>query len=238
MTPTPTELFTPSRQLLRVVAADWNSCAGTLQCFERCAMSGGWRSVFAPIVVSLGRHGLGWGRGLQPPTESIQPSKQEGDGRAPAGVFAITGLFGRSEAGGESLNQASLPYVQVHAGLKAVDDPASVYYNQIVDQLAVVPDWSSCEDMLREDAQYDLGAVVAHNVDPVVPGAGSCIFMHVWASPGAATAGCTAMALDDLTRVVAWLEAAALPLLVQLPRVAYERHAPNWGLPLLASPPR
>ena len=33
--------------------------------------------------------------------------------------------------------------------------------------------------MLRADGRYAIGAVVAHNADPpLLPGAGSCIFLH------------------------------------------------------------
>jgi L,D-peptidoglycan transpeptidase YkuD (ErfK/YbiS/YcfS/YnhG family) len=56
--------------------------------------------------------------------------------------------------------------------------------------------------MWRKDGVYDLVVVLGYNDDPVVPGAGSAIFMHV-ARPGyAATEGCVALALEDLLHVV------------------------------------
>ncbi|HXE39728.1 MAG TPA: hypothetical protein VN639_14770, partial [Azonexus sp.] len=110
------------------------------------------------------------------------------------------------------------------------------YYNRIVDQSRIAQsDWHSCEDMRRGDGRYAVGAVVAHNAGQPVPGAGSCIFLHVWAGVGVPTAGCTAMALADMTAIAGWLDAAAAPVLVQLPRAEYERWREVWGLPAFSA---
>jgi L,D-peptidoglycan transpeptidase YkuD (ErfK/YbiS/YcfS/YnhG family) len=228
--PQPTPAVAASRQLLLVLARGWDSAAGRLQRFERASLDDRWQRVGAAMAVSLGRSGLAWGRGRQPPVEG-GPQKGEGDGRAPAGVFALTALFGYAAPDSPLAWAARLPYLAATADLKAIDDPASAHYNRIVDQSAVTPDWASCEDMLRSDGRYALGAVVAHNAEPVVPGAGSCIFLHVWEAPGVPTAGCTAMALVDMTALAGWLAAAAEPVLVQLPQAEYERWAAGWGLP-------
>lgn len=218
-----------SRQMLRVIAPGWDSAAAVLQRFERPVVSGDWQACGPAIPVSLGRSGLAWGRGLHRAVGGAE--KGEGDGRAPAGIFALTALFGYAAPDSTLARAARLPYLVATADLKAIDDPASAHYNRIVDQSAVKPDWASCEDMLRSDGRYALGAVVAHNAEPVVPGAGSCIFLHVWEGPGAPTAGCTAMALADMTALAGWLAAAAEPVLVQLPQAEYERWAADWGLP-------
>lgn len=222
-----------SRQMLRVIAPSWNSTAAILQRFERPDVNGNWQACGPAIPVSLGRSGLAWGRGLHPPVGGAE--KREGDGRAPAGIFAITELFGVAAPDSAFVRAARLPYRQATPDLKAIDDPASVHYNRIVDQAAVTPDWSSCEDMLRSDQRYAAGALVAHNAGPIWPGAGSCIFLHVWAAPGVPTAGCTAMALDSMTEIAAWLDGAADPVLVQLPQAEYERRRQPWGLPPFAA---
>ncbi len=186
--------------------------------------------------MSLGRSGLAWGRGLHPPVGGAGREKREGDGRAPAGIFAITALFGYAAADSPFARVARLPYLCATPDLKAIDDPASAHYNRIVDQSAVAhPDWVSCEDMRRCDQRYAIGAVVAHNSDQPVPGAGSCIFLHVWADEGGATAGCTAMPLTDMTEIAGWLDGAAAPLLVQLPWTEYERLREAWGLPVFSA---
>ena len=50
---------------------------------------------------------------------------------------------------------------------------------------------------------YDLIVVVGHNDDPVVPGAGSAVFLHVARSDYAPTQGCVALALADLLTLLA-----------------------------------
>jgi L,D-peptidoglycan transpeptidase YkuD (ErfK/YbiS/YcfS/YnhG family) len=217
-----------SGQLLLVVAAGWDDCAARLQCFERERAGAAWHRAGGPVTVTLGRAGLAWGRGLHAPAADAGRHKREGDGRAPAGVFPVTALF---SAGGPPPD-ARLPWLQATADLKCIDDPASRHYNRIVDRTRVDGiDWSSAEDMLRADRRYEIGAVVGCNCDPVLPGAGSCIFLHVWAGAGVPTAGCTAMALADMTRIAGWLDGARSPLLVQLPRETYERLRGPWGLP-------
>jgi L,D-peptidoglycan transpeptidase YkuD (ErfK/YbiS/YcfS/YnhG family) len=223
-----------SRQLLLVIAPNRESRAAQLQRFDRPALVGDWQLVGPAIVVSLGKSGLGWGRGLHPPVDG--PEKREGDGCAPAGIFAITALFGYAGPDSAFARAARLPYLYATPDLKAIDDPASTYYNRIVEQGSVAhPDWASCEDMLRSDQRYAIGAVVAHNAEPPLPGAGSCIFLHVWESEGMPTAGCTAMALADMTAIAGWLDASAAPLLVQLAQAEYEELREVWCLPLLTA---
>ena len=222
-----------ARQLLVVTAPAWGSTAGQLLRFARAERDGAWQAVGAALSVSLGRNGMAWGRGLHLPMSGVE--KVEGDGCAPAGIFAVTALFGVAPADSPLARAAKLPYLPATPDLKAIDDPASAYYNRIVDQSAIRPDWASCEDMLRDDERYAVGAVVAHNAGPVVPGAGSCIFLHVRAGEGVPTAGCTAMALADVMALAAWLDGAAKPLLVQLPQAEYDARRAAWGLPALTT---
>jgi L,D-peptidoglycan transpeptidase YkuD (ErfK/YbiS/YcfS/YnhG family) len=225
-------LLASSRQLLLVVAPSWNSCTARLRRFDRPGSAGDWQAVGRAVSVSLGRAGLAWGQGLQPIAGGDGAIKCEGDGRAPAGVFPITGLFGYAAADSPFARVAKMSYLCATNDLKAIDDPVSAHYNRIVDQsLVAQPDWTSCEDMLRTDQCYAVGAVVAHNAEPPVPGAGSCIFLHVWQGEGMPTAGCTAMSLADMTEIAGWLDASAAPLLVQLPRAEYEALRPAWALP-------
>lgn len=220
------------RQLVCALAAEWNAPHTRVLRFERWP-DGGWHTVGEIMPAMLGRAGLAWGRGLHRDAEAGAPIKREGDGRAPAGAFAITALFGDAAPDSELVRAFRLPYLYATPDLKAIDDPASAWYNRIVDQSAIAwPDWASCEDMRRPDRRYALGAVVGHNAEPAVPGAGSCIFMHVWEAPGVPTAGCTALALPDMTEIAGWLDGTLSPVLVQLPQADYERRREPWGLPI------
>lgn len=213
-----------STQLLLCLAPDWDSPAGRLQRFVRANPASAWQPVGSPLPVMLGRAGLAWGRGLHPPCHGAGPEKREGDGRAPAGIFAITALFGDAAPDSPFARAAKLPYLSANRDLKCIDDPASAHYNRVVDQSCLAQvDWTSCEDMQRRDRRYAVGAVVAHNSERPVPGAGSCIFLHVWEREGVPTAGCTAMSLATMTGIAGWLAGAAAPLLVQLPQAEYDR---------------
>ena len=224
-----------SRQIILVSALDWASSTGKLQRFERESLTAEWRRVGDEVEVSLGRGGLAWGIGLHREVSTTGAAKKEGDGCAPAGIFALTGLFGAAGPESDLACSARLPYYATTRDLKAIDDPRSRYYNQLVDQRYVDEiDWQSHEEMLRDDTRYTIGAVVAHNAEPPVPGAGSCIFLHVWHSIGVPTAGCTASSLGDMTEICRWLDGAAAPLLVQLPQAEYRRLKEAWALPMQA----
>lgn len=228
-----------SRQLVLVTTPDWSATDGALQRYAREA-GGAWAPVGEPVPVVVGRSGLGWGIGLHEAPLPEGPTKAEGDGRAPAGVFRLSAAFGYAEA-----EATGLPYVAT-PGLHCVDDRASASYNLVRD----VPegrDWDSHETMRRRDGLYRIGAIVAHNGPGVdagllpegarlggpapVPGAGSCIFLHVWSGPGSSTAGCTAMPDARLAEVLAWLDAGADPVLVQLPEAEALGLREAWELP-------
>ena len=208
------ELAAPrdSRQLVVVATHGWRDTSGTLRRFERSDTRDPWRAVGPAISVKVGRAGMAWGLGLHtnPPTG---PRKIEGDKRAPAGVFRLTAAFGHDA----KPNGVTLPYIRIVPGIEAVDDPASRYYNQIVDRKRIArPDWHSSEKMETVGKEYRRGIFVAHNPG-ASPGAGSCIFLHVWRHPFHATTGCTAMPLEAIAELQRWLKPEAKPVLIQCP---------------------
>lgn len=220
----------PSRQLLLVTAEGWDSSSGELRRYERAEAGSEWTPVGGPVFVNLGRSGLGWGRGLHGVALGPGPVKREGDGRAPAGLFELgTGFaYDPAEAG-----SVRLPLLKADANLLCVDGTESRFYNRIIDRRDVpAPDWSSVEDMLRTDDQYRLGLLVRHNMDPVVPGGGSCIFLHIWRGQGLASSGCTSMDPQAMLEVLRWLDAERAPVLAQMPRLELERYGASWRLPM------
>ena len=91
-------------QLVLVTTADWNATQGRLQ---RYLFEGGrWLAVGAPVEVSIGRNGAAWGRGLRATPSDGGPLKREGDGRAPAGLFAIGTAFGYGETARTAVRSA------------------------------------------------------------------------------------------------------------------------------------
>lgn len=218
-----------SRQSLVVVAPTWNSRTGTLRAFERTGNE--WKIRGVPIPVVLGKNGLGWGLGLNDAKKEPGPRKAEGDKRVPAGIFRLGPAFGYAPA--TSARWMKLPYVPLTPETEGIDDPRSRYYNQLVERSKVAQvDWHSSEQMRRDDDLYKWGLFVAHN-PAATPGAGSCIFLHIWRNPSAATVGCTAMREQDLLRLLRWLDPNEHPVLVQMPRREYETRQSKFGLPVL-----
>ena len=213
-----------TRQLVVVTSAAWPATTGTLRRFER-RRDGAWHAVGAEHAVALGEAGLGWGAGDDPARGRApdEPRKREGDRRAPAGVFALEGAFGD----GAPPPGTRLAYRAI-ADLICVDDPAAPDYNRVLPRGVARAHRS--HETLAGVKDYALGVVVAHNRAPVRAGAGSCVFLHLGA-PATPTVGCTAMPRDVLAELVAWLDPAAAPRLVQLPREVYRSRRGSWGLP-------
>jgi len=111
-----------------------------------------------------------------------------------------------------------------------VDDPKSRHYNRIVSTADTTIDWQSAEYMRRQDELYAIAIVVEHNTRHTEPGAGSCIFIHVWRGPDSGMTGCTAMPMETLEAFAAWLQPDAA-VLVALPRIEYGALQGAWGLP-------
>jgi L,D-peptidoglycan transpeptidase YkuD (ErfK/YbiS/YcfS/YnhG family) len=216
------------RQLVVSIAPDWSASQGMLQRYER-GPDGQWRTVGESAPVLYGKNGLAWGRGVH---GADQPglSKREGDGRSPAGVFAIGIIYG-NEA--RLPDGADFPFRQVTDYDAWPDDPKNPFYNQhvIVDQDRP-PAWFASQRMRTGDAAYRWRVEIRHNADPIEPGAGSATFFHIRRGETRRTSGCTTMAEPALRDLVVWLRAAAKPHYVLLPRAEYERLAPMWGLPL------
>ncbi|HEX6837399.1 MAG TPA: L,D-transpeptidase family protein [Polyangia bacterium] len=196
------------RTLITVVTADGSATTGELRRWARDG--GGWRAIGAPIAVVVGRSGL-----------KATADKREGDGASPAGRFALGDATGYDAAPPPT----RLRYRVATPELRCVDDPQSPLYNQIA-----VADVG--EKMRRDDELYRFTIFVRHN-ERRTPGAGSCIFLHVWRDARSPTVGCTAMALDDLRALLRWVDRSTL--LVQLPRAEYEARQREWGLPPLVA---
>ena len=217
-----------SQQLVLSLSESWGATAAQVRRYGRSAAKAVWMPVGPEVTASLGRRGLGWGRGLHASDGLRGPSKREGDGKAPAGVFDLRSATGYAAT---PPTGTKLPYRIATATLRCVDDTASAFYNQLVDEAQVKKDWSSAEDMRRPDDLYRLVVWVGHNDAPVEPPGGSCIFLHLRASPTATTEGCTAFDPAPMEALLTWLDPARRPVLVQLPRQAYRELAASWGLP-------
>ena len=159
----------------------------------------------------------------------------------PAGIFDLGTAFGYSA---QPLPGLKLRYLALAESIECVDDVNSKYYNRIVDRSAVAPDWNSSEHMRDTGESYRWGIVIDFNgtvekpnQNAPQPGAGSCVFLHIWHDQNRGTAGCTAMTPPNLESLLTWLDPKQRPLLLQLPTPAYKRLTHRWHLPKLSNAP-
>ncbi len=149
--------------------------------------SRGWLAA-GPLVlpVALGRGG-------------IRANKREGDGGTPRGHFRLVRLWWRADR--HPRPPTHLPARRIRPDDGWCEDPADRHYNQPV----TVPPGSRADRLARADALYDFIIELDHNTRPRVAGRGSAVFIHA-ARPGfAPTAGCIALELPALRRLLARL---------------------------------
>jgi L,D-peptidoglycan transpeptidase YkuD (ErfK/YbiS/YcfS/YnhG family) len=142
---------------------------------------------------------LDWGAGprraaIGPPGIGVKTG--EGDGITPVGRFPVREIFYRADR---------IPKPHTALPLRATlqddgwcDDPADPNYNRLVK----LPYPASAEQMWRDDHLYDLVVVLGYNDDPVVPGKGSAIFLHLARPDYSHTHGCVALAYADALAAV------------------------------------
>jgi L,D-peptidoglycan transpeptidase YkuD (ErfK/YbiS/YcfS/YnhG family) len=122
----------------------------------------------------------------------IKADKHEGDGATPAGTYPLVSILYRPDRIAAPLS--GLPVKPLAPSDGWVDDPADANYNRPVS----LPYPASAEQMWREDDLYDALVVVGYNMEPVVPVAGSAIFLHTATPDFAPTAGCVAVEREIL----------------------------------------
>jgi L,D-peptidoglycan transpeptidase YkuD (ErfK/YbiS/YcfS/YnhG family) len=147
------------------------------------------------ISVVIGRNGL-----------AAPDKKKEGDGKTPSGIYPLGPAFGYAPS-----IATGLQYKQAGNLDFWVDDVRSLQYNQWVTGR---PNANSFERMKRRDDLYQYGIVIGYNMHPVIPGAGSAIFMHVWRKYNSPTSGCVALNQRYLRKILRWLERQDQPVII------------------------
>jgi len=166
----------------------------TLFAFER--NRGTWTLLLGPVPAMTGRNGFA------PPGE-----KREGDGRTPVGAYLLGFVFGYPSG-----IDSAMPYHPMTSEDVWVDDPDSPDYNRLRKRRETAA--RSFEDMVLTDDRYKYGIVIKYNTDPVIPGRGSAIFLHVWKNDTTPTAGCVAISEENILKLIHWLDPAKKPLIV------------------------
>jgi L,D-peptidoglycan transpeptidase YkuD (ErfK/YbiS/YcfS/YnhG family) len=181
-----------SSQAIVVHPVKKNSMQAQVSAWQRSGNS--WHRCYFVSAV-IGRNGL-----------ASAGEKKEGDGKSPSGIFPLGPAFGYA-----SLGETALLYRQATENDFWVDDVHSLQYNQWV---SGTPAAHSYERMKRSDDLYQYGAVIGYNTHPVVPGAGSAIFMHIWRGYNKPTAGCVAVNKRNLRKILRWLDKDDQPVII------------------------
>ena len=124
-------------------------------------------------------------------------AKREGDGRTPAGIWALQRVLYRSDR--LAPPRTALPIAPLAPDDGWCDAPEDAAYNRPVKH----PHPASAERLWRADHIYDIIVVLGFNDAPVTPGAGSAIFFHLAQEDYAPTAGCIAIARADMQAALA-----------------------------------
>ncbi|HZP21174.1 MAG TPA: L,D-transpeptidase family protein [Bauldia sp.] len=137
--------------------------------------------------------------------------KREGDGGTPAGTLLPVALLHRAD---RLLRPPTfLPSAPIARDDGWCDDPGDRNYNRQVR----LPFRAGHERLWRDDALYDLVIVLDWNLAEPIPGKGSAIFLHLASSGFAPTAGCIAIDLATMRRLLAGMTPATR-LSVHLPQ--------------------
>jgi L,D-peptidoglycan transpeptidase YkuD (ErfK/YbiS/YcfS/YnhG family) len=143
------------------------------------------------IPCAIGRSGIGRG-------------KIEGDGKTPAGRFAILYFLYRPDAGFRPRqNFAALPIGQNSAWC---DHPGDRNYNRPIR----LPYGNSREGLWRDDRLYDVIGILDYNIKPRVQRRGSAIFFHLARPDLSPTQGCVALRPADMRRLLPRLSRGAV----------------------------
>ena len=135
------------------------------------------------VPCAIGRNGVTW-------------HKREGDGRTPAGTFGLLDGYFRADRQQRVQSPALMRAIKRCDGW--CDDPQNGQYNRKV----TLPFAASHEELSRKDRVYDIIVVMDHNQNPRIKGLGSAIFFHLANSSLGGTAGCVAIDLPAMRRLL------------------------------------
>ena len=138
------------------------------------------------LPVALGRGG-------------IKANKREGDGSTPRGNFRLRQLWWRADK--HPRPTTSLPVQRITSNDGWCENPADRRYNRPIK----VPADADADRLARKDNLYDFIIEIDHNTRPRVAGRGSAVFIHTARQGFTPTAGCVALEINSLRRILARL---------------------------------
>ena len=126
----------------------------------------------------------------------VTNNKAEGDWKTPIGCFKIRKVLFRKDK--IEKPQTDLLVEEIQENDAWCDDVNDKNYNQQIK----LPYNSSHEKLWRDDEVYDIVVVLGFNDNPIVPGKGSAVFIHIARQNYPPTAGCIAFNREDLLEIL------------------------------------
>ena len=122
----------------------------------------------------------------------IKQKEREGDFITPKGKFKLIKIYYRSDRI-KKIN-STLKTIKIKKNMGWCDDVSSNYYNKQIKINKKI----GHEKLHREDNVYDIIVVLNYNLNPIIKGKGSAIFLHVAQKNYNKTQGCIALKKNDL----------------------------------------
>ena len=130
----------------------------------------------------------------------IQKKIKEGDNITPRGTYKILSIYYRYDR----IKKIKCPIKKIKINKKIgwCDDLKSEYYNKQIK----LPSKLSHETLYRKDNIYDIVCVVNYNINPIIKGKGSAIFLHIAKKKYQKTKGCIALKKNHLIKLLALIK--------------------------------
>ena len=116
--------------------------------------------------------------------------KKEGDLKTPKGIFGLEHLYFRNDRIKQPLTK--LKSIKIKKSMGWCDEPNNKKYNKLIQTNKKI----SHEKLFRKDSKYDLLIPIKYNSNKIIPGMGSCIFLHL-TKDYKPTKGCIAIKKKD-----------------------------------------
>jgi L,D-peptidoglycan transpeptidase YkuD (ErfK/YbiS/YcfS/YnhG family) len=188
----PARVPAATAQVVTVDAISTRSTTASARLWTRSGRC--WKVVAGPWTARVGRNG-------------VSSRHREGDGTTPTGVYA----FDTTVYGSRANPGVRYRYHRIVCGDWWDEDASSPTYNTFQHVRCGVrpPFRAESEGLWKATTAYRYLIPIRYNADPVVPGRGSAIFLHVQ-RPNP-TNGCVSLQEAQLVQTLRWLRPALEP---------------------------
>ena len=144
---------------------------------------------------AIGKRGIGFKR-------------KEGDFITPKGKYKVKYILYRKDR--IKKIQSKIKKIAIKKNMGWCNDAKSANYNKLIK----LPSSNSHEKLYKKERIYDLVLVLNYNMNPIVKGKGSAIFIHVAKKNYKKTEGCVALKKIHLLKIVEGLKKNTLVKIV------------------------